>query len=347
MSDELVFRLPELLRNWPWPRRINPFYEECKKESMEWCEGFKAFSPNAQKAFNRCDFEVRAQTNKTTQCLSDRLTFTPILDGCRVNCDLMNLFFLIDEHSDVADKETARFQMECVMDALRNPHKPRPEGEWIGGEVARSFWLNAIRTATPAAQKRFVDMFQSYTDAVVQQAADRDVHRIRDIEGYFEIRRETIGVKPSFIMAGLHLSLPDMVMDDPVIKELTILAIDMVYIANDIYSYNVEQSRGDDGHNLVTIVMHQLRLDIHGALQWISDFYDDLVAKFLRAWNNIPVYGGPMDFEVRTYTEGVANWVRGHDQWSFECERYFGKEGRIIQKTRKVVRLPKRPHVGL
>ncbi len=83
-------------------------------------------------------------------------------------------------------------------------------------------------------------MFQSYTDAVVQQAADRDVHRIRDIEGYFEIRRETIGVKPSFIMTGLHLSLPDMVMDDPVIKELTILAIDMVYIANDIYSYNVE-----------------------------------------------------------------------------------------------------------
>lgn len=66
--------------------------------------------------------------------------------------------------------------------------------------------------------------------------------------------------------------------------------------------------------------MHQLRLDIHGALQWISDFYDDLVAKFLRAWNNIPVYGGPMDFEVRTYTEGVANWVRGHDQWSFEVQ---------------------------
>ncbi len=64
--------------------------------------------------------------------------------------------------------------------------------------------------------------------------------------------------------------------------------------------------------------MHQLGLDIHGALQWISQYLDDLVAKFLKAWNNIPVYGGPLDFEVRTYTEGLGDWVRANDQWSFE-----------------------------
>ncbi|KAF8912644.1 hypothetical protein CPB85DRAFT_1300815 [Mucidula mucida] len=42
--------------------------------------------------------------------------------------------------------------------------------------------------------------------------------------------------------------------------------------------------------------MHQLGLDIHGALQWISQYLDHLVAKFLKAWNNIPVYG--WSFEV-------------------------------------------------
>ncbi len=56
----------------------------------------------------------------------------------------MNLVFVIDEHSDVADNETAQFQMECVMDALRNPYKPRPEGEWIGGEVTRSYVVSTI-----------------------------------------------------------------------------------------------------------------------------------------------------------------------------------------------------------
>ncbi len=58
----------------------------------------------------------------------------------------MNLFFVIDEHSDVADNDTARHQMDCVMDALRNPHKPRPEGEWIGGEVTRSYVAFLIST---------------------------------------------------------------------------------------------------------------------------------------------------------------------------------------------------------
>ena len=55
----------------------------------------------------------------------------------RTGCDLMNLFFVIDEYSDVGDVETVREQKDIVMDALRNPHKPRTKGEWIGGEIAR------------------------------------------------------------------------------------------------------------------------------------------------------------------------------------------------------------------
>lgn len=51
-----VIRIPDTLVNWPWPRTVNPHYERCKAESTAWLEGFKAFSPRAQKAFNRCDF---------------------------------------------------------------------------------------------------------------------------------------------------------------------------------------------------------------------------------------------------------------------------------------------------
>lgn len=49
----------------------------------------------------------------------------------------MNLFFVIDEYSDVAGVDEVQNQADIVMDALRNPHKPRPKGEWIGGEVTR------------------------------------------------------------------------------------------------------------------------------------------------------------------------------------------------------------------
>lgn len=49
----------------------------------------------------------------------------------------MNLFFIIDEYSDVENTDGARLQANIIMDALRNPDAPRPSGEWIGGEVAR------------------------------------------------------------------------------------------------------------------------------------------------------------------------------------------------------------------
>jgi hypothetical protein len=49
----------------------------------------------------------------------------------------MNLFFIFDEHSDKCEADEVWKQVDIIMDALHHPDKPRPEGEWIGGEVAR------------------------------------------------------------------------------------------------------------------------------------------------------------------------------------------------------------------
>jgi len=265
----------------------------------------------------------------------------PFPEGCRVGCDLMNLFFVIDEHTDVATTETVQSQVDIIMDALHNPHTLRPKNEWIGGEVARQFWLNAIRTATPCSQRRFVATFQSYLDAVIQQADDRNSNHIRDVTTYFEVRRDTIGAKPSFAINEIHLNIPDEIITHPTVVKLSNLCIDALIIGNDLCSYNIEQARGDDGHNLVTIVMHQYNLDTQGAMNWISDLHDDIVDEFLEVWKTVPTFGGPVDREIRTYLDGLGNWVRGNDSWSFESERYFGKQGLEIQHSRKVALLPK------
>lgn len=332
MTDTIL-TIPNTLRNWPWPRHCNPHYAECKIESAKWCEEFHAFSPKAQKAFNLCDFNLLAS-----------LAF-PLLDkeGCRVGCDLMNLFFVIDEHTDVADIETARAQADTVMDALRNPHKPRPQGEWIGGEVARQFWANAIKHATPTAQARFVRTFDAYMDSVVQQAADRCDNFVRDIAGYFAVRRDTIGAKPSFAVNELYLNIPEEVMRHPVMEKLSELCIDMLIVGNDLCSWNVEQARGDDGHNLVTVVMRQFHMDAQEAMDYIGALHDELVDEFLQTWHAIPTFGGPLDREVRIYCDGLGNWVRGNDAWSFESQRYFGLQGPEIERTRKFRLLDKVP----
>ena len=49
----------------------------------------------------------------------------------------MNLYFIFDDFSDVARPEEVQAMADIIMDALRNPTKPREAREWVGGELTR------------------------------------------------------------------------------------------------------------------------------------------------------------------------------------------------------------------
>ena len=49
----------------------------------------------------------------------------------------MNVFFVFDEYSDVEDEKTVQELADIIMDALRNPTRPREAREWVGGELTR------------------------------------------------------------------------------------------------------------------------------------------------------------------------------------------------------------------
>jgi hypothetical protein len=49
----------------------------------------------------------------------------------------MNLFYVFDEYTDVADAKGANHIRNIIMDALRDPQQPRPEGELLIGEMTR------------------------------------------------------------------------------------------------------------------------------------------------------------------------------------------------------------------
>ncbi|KAF8874007.1 terpenoid synthase [Infundibulicybe gibba] len=331
--DPNAYIIPDLLRNWPWPRRLNPHYSVCNAESTAWCEALGAFnSPESQDALNRC-----------ASGLLGALTY-PLLDkvNCRIGCDLIHLYFILDEYTDIADPISVRHQADIVMDALHHPHTARPAGEWIGGEATRQFWENTIRTASPAFQRRFKDGFKIYTDGVVQQAKDRVQNHVRDIEGYFTLRRDASGMVPCFDLCAIHMDLPDHVLADPAIQKLTLACLDLVIVANDLYSYNVEQAVGEDGHNLVRVVMHEQGSTLEEAVAWISRLNDELVEVFLEEYERVPTqWGSPtLDAHVAEYILGIAYWLRGNEAWSYEGERYFGKEGLEVKRTGVVKIMP-------
>jgi hypothetical protein len=88
--------------------------------------------------------------------------------------------------------------------------------------------------------------------------------------------------------------------------------------------------------------MHDNKTDVQGAIDWVHNYHKGLEAKFLDIYENkIPKFGEPVDTEMAQYVEGFGNWVRANDVWNFESERYFGKKGPEIQKTRWATLLPK------
>lgn len=206
------------------------------------------------------------------------------------------------------------------------------------------FWANAIKSFTPIAQKRFIDRVQEYTDAVVQQSFDRAHDLIRNTESYFIVRRGTAGVKPVILVNQSRFNLPHHVVDQGVIRRLELITTDLIIVSNDLYSYNVEsvpmptnffsgavkvaadhrlnrQSRGDDGHNLVTVVMQEYGLGLQEAFDWIGELHRDLEACFLAEFRSLPYFPEESDTvnqEIREYANALGNWVRANDQWSFE-----------------------------
>lgn len=58
--EAVVIHIPDMLRKWPWPRALNPHFEQCRAESDRWIRSFKVFSPAAQAAFNKCEFSLLA-----------------------------------------------------------------------------------------------------------------------------------------------------------------------------------------------------------------------------------------------------------------------------------------------
>jgi len=109
----------------------------------------------------------------------------------------------------------------------------------------------------------------------------------------------------------------------------------------DIFSYNVEQSKGDT-HNMIPVVMNEEGLDLQSAVDFVGTMCKQSIDRFMDDWANIPSWGPKIDKDVDVYVTGLADWIVGSLHWSFESERYFGKTGRQVKATRVVNILPRR-----
>ena len=51
-----ILYLPKTMQDWPWPRVINPHFEEVTREANTWFRSFKPLNERSQYAFDLCEF---------------------------------------------------------------------------------------------------------------------------------------------------------------------------------------------------------------------------------------------------------------------------------------------------
>ncbi|KAI0296923.1 isoprenoid synthase domain-containing protein [Multifurca ochricompacta] len=164
------------------------------------------------------------------------------------------MIYLFDEYIDRGNEDEAQEKANIG----RTPCTTRtPLVPMVNGSVVRSSDKLAIKTASPQSQKRFIEAFDIYSEAVVQQAANRDHKHIHSIQEYIEVRRQTIGAWPVFALIELDMNLPDEAVHHSAIEQLSVLAVEMIWVANVV-------ARGDDNHNIITSVMLEKRPTFKG-----------------------------------------------------------------------------------
>ncbi|KAF8553321.1 terpenoid synthase [Imleria badia] len=196
----------------------------------------------------------------------------------RVCSVFVNWIFHLENLSDDMDNHGIDNVANVVTNSIHHPHTYRSPARL--NRITKHFYKRIMQTAAPGACQRFQEGFEFFIQAVQQQALDRDSGTIPDLESR----------SPN----------------------------DLATWSNDIYSYDLEQSKGQT-HNMIDVIMHEKGLD--------------------RA--NLPSWGPAIDADVCLYVDGLARWMVGSLHWSFETVRYFGKAGKQVKATRLVTLRPR------
>ncbi|KAG6841093.1 hypothetical protein C0991_001900 [Blastosporella zonata] len=314
--------LPDLVSHCTFKKRVSRHRKQITSETKRWL--FKGGNLNGKK---RDAFHGLKAGLLTAMCYPGAG-----YSQLRVCNDFLTYLFHLDNLSDDMDNRGTRSTADVVLNSLYHPYTYHCPARV--GKMTRDYYKRMINTASPGAQQRFIETFDFFFQSVTQQATDRANGVIPDLESYIALRRDTSGY-------ANNLDIPDEVMEHPIILSLGEAANDLVTWSNDIFSYNVEQSKGDT-HNMIPVVMNEEGLDLQAAVDFVGNMCRQSIDRFVEDRANLPSWGPEIDKDVATYVNGLADWIVGSLHWSFESERYFGKTGREVKATRVVNLLPRR-----
>ncbi|ESK90644.1 terpenoid synthase [Moniliophthora roreri MCA 2997] len=315
---------------------VNPHHDEAFTEARCWIAQYhnSDFGPNMTAFMESCKFE-----------LAGSYTY-PHLDkyGLRATMDWLNILWFFDEVTDTETGKDARRSADIVCHTLR-------DSEYNDGtslcRMITDFRIDHLSRAGPETTRRFLNHCDDMFSAVAREAGFREQGTVLSVEEYLVHRKETSGVRVCYDMAEfcIGIDLPGAIYDMEDFRKGYEASLDFVCLSNDLFSYNAEQSKGHSGFNILTVLIKAKSIELQEAADYVGSLCTNLLTEFRESQQVIEECARTAKDEASANTfrdalcvlEAYGHWVRGGIEWSFESERYFGKENKMVRKSLTVV----------
>ncbi|KII89787.1 hypothetical protein PLICRDRAFT_108725 [Plicaturopsis crispa FD-325 SS-3] len=296
------FRLPDLLSLCPLKTgNENPHYALAAAESTAWITSFNILAGRKLELFLRAH---------GSELCSRAYPYAPY-EQFRTCCDFVNLLFVLDEISDDQNEQDARKTMEVSLNVMRG--HAEDDGSPLA-QMTRELRTRLLKSAHERCIQRLIRLLENYVEAVIAEAALRHEGRVLDLDSFITLRRENSAVRVCFAFFEyiLDIDLPEAVFEDPAFMRVYWAAIDMVWWANDVYSYAMEANMGHHGNNIVTVLMKNKGFDLQAAADYVGVYFAELMTTFVEGKKGLRSWGLSVDADVAQIIEAQGQWVVGN-----------------------------------
>nr|BBH51499.1 putative sesquiterpene synthase [Clitopilus sp.] len=326
----MQFYLPALVEQCPIEGGTNPHYEQGAAESRAWINGYNVFTDRKRAFFILGSNEL----------LCSHVYYYAGSEEFRTSCDFVNVLFIFDE---LSDEQTGKDALETGQIFLNAMKDERWDDRSKFSSMTKEFRKRFLRRSGPRGTARFLKHWETYCAAVIREAELREMDEVLDLEDFINLRRENSAVRLCYglIEYCYGIDLPEAVYEDSTFMDIYWAAVDLVCWTNDVYSYDMEQSKGIAGNNIVTVLMRNRNMSLQQASNYIGQHCETLMDRFVSSQVRLPSWGPVVDREVRLYIQGLGAWIKGNLDWSFETQRYFGPMHEEVKSTRLVTLRPR------
>ncbi|KAF8683427.1 Terpene synthase [Rhizoctonia solani] len=315
--------------------KCNPHLSEGETTAHVWFDTYEIYSGVKRDVF----FESRF-------CLLAALSYPDAdLEHIRPAMDFILWTFAFDDMADKGelDPEGLKRTVKILINAIRNPDIPPSEIKIVA--MLQSI-INRMRiNGSCMAIQHVVEAVEDFSQAVIKESSNKNEDCVETIDQYISTRRDTSAVKQVYaMMEYAHcLDLPNKIRLNPTIVELGVAGNDILSWANDIYSFPVEDSRGQL-HNFVYVAMHNNRVDLQGAVDYVYQRIQARLEEYMALKAQLPSFGSHIDSQVARYVQGIEYTIQACIEWYFLTPRYLGTNAKEAKET-NVVKLLQAPAI--